>query len=72
MPGSHGSLTKAGKVRQTTPKVERTGVNARSKHIPRRRFKMLYEKRIVKNKYGGQPTSMNALKHERAKRNARA
>ncbi|MHA1197560.1 MAG: 30S ribosomal protein S30e [Promethearchaeota archaeon] len=28
MPGSHGSLTKAGKVRQQTPKVERTGVNA--------------------------------------------
>ena len=53
MPGSHGSLTKAGKVRELTPKVDRTGVNARSKTIPRRRFKMLYEKRIDKGKYGG-------------------
>ncbi|MHA2260090.1 MAG: 30S ribosomal protein S30e, partial [Promethearchaeota archaeon] len=29
MPGSHGSLTKAGKVKSQTPKIERSGVNAR-------------------------------------------
>jgi len=48
MPGSHGSLTKAGKVRQLTPKVPRTGVNSRSKKIPRIRNQVLYEK-FVKN-----------------------
>ncbi len=68
MPGSHGSLTKAGKVRELTPKKERTGVNARSKKIPRRRYKMLYEKRIVKDKYGGQANSMAAQKYNRRKR----
>ena len=31
MPGSHGSLTKAGKVKMQTPKVERSGVNSRKK-----------------------------------------
>ena len=49
MPGSHGSLTKAGKVREMTPKVDRTGVNAVQKKIPRLRFKMLYEKRVDKD-----------------------
>jgi small subunit ribosomal protein S30e len=66
MPGSHGSLTKAGKVRQATPKVPRTGVNAQSKKIPRIRFFDLYQKRIVKNQYGGQARSIAAMKHSRS------
>lgn len=65
MPGSHGSLTKAGKVRQLTPKVPRTGVNARSKKIPRIRNKILYEKRVVFKKYGGQANSISAQKFKR-------
>ena len=66
MPGSHGSLTKAGKVRQITPRVKRTGVNSRSKKIPRVRNKKLYIKRVVLNKYGGQANSIAAQKHARS------
>ena len=65
MPGSHGSLTKAGKVRQLTPKVPRTGVNSRSKKIPRIRNQVLYQKRVERKKYAGQPNSINAQKHNR-------
>ena len=65
MPGSHGSLTKAGKVRQLTPKVPRTGVNAHSKKIPRVRNRKLYVKRVVLNRYGGQANSIAAQKHKR-------
>ncbi|MGQ4873845.1 MAG: 30S ribosomal protein S30e [Promethearchaeota archaeon] len=60
MPGSHGSLTKAGKVRQQTPKVERTGVNAQKKKPPRIRFRDLYVKRYIKGMYPGQPDSIAA------------
>lgn len=60
MPGSHGSLTKAGKVRQQTPKVERTGVNATPKKPPRMRYRELYKKRIKEGQFGGQPDSINA------------
>ncbi|MGV9171359.1 MAG: 30S ribosomal protein S30e [Promethearchaeia archaeon] len=60
MPGSHGSLTKAGKVRQQTPKVERTGVNATPKKPPRMRYRELYKKRFEEGKFGGQPDSINA------------
>lgn len=60
MPGSHGSLTKAGKVRQQTPKVERTGVNATPKKPPRMRYRELYKKRIEEGQFGGQPDSINA------------
>ena len=60
MPGSHGSLTKAGKVKMQTPKVDRTGVNATSKKPPRMRYRDLYKKRFVKGKYGGQPDSIGA------------
>jgi small subunit ribosomal protein S30e len=60
MPGSHGSLTKAGKVRQQTPKIEKTGVNARKKKPPRMRFRKLYTQRIEKGKYGGQQDSLGA------------
>lgn len=63
--GSHGSLTKAGKVRGKTPKVPRTGVNSRSKKIPRVRNRALYKKRFVSLQYPGQATSMGAQKHER-------
>ncbi|MHA1411537.1 MAG: 30S ribosomal protein S30e [Promethearchaeota archaeon] len=60
MPGSHGSLTKAGKVRQQTPKVERTGVNAQKKRPPRIRFRKLYVNRFIEGKYGGQADSLGA------------
>jgi len=60
MPGSHGSLTKAGKVRHQTPKVSRTGVNSVKKFTPRKRFKVLYQKKVVEGKYGGQPQSLGA------------
>ena len=33
MPGSHGSLTKAGKVKMQTPKIDKTGVNSVKKKI---------------------------------------
>ena len=67
MPGSHGSLTKAGKVRQITPKVARTGVNSRQKKIPRVRNRNLFVKRVILNKYGGQANSIAAQKHNRKK-----
>ncbi|NVM18504.1 MAG: 30S ribosomal protein S30e [Candidatus Lokiarchaeota archaeon] len=60
MPGSHGSLTKAGKVKQQTPKIERTGVNSKKKKPPRMRFRQLYVQRIIKSKYGGQKDSLGA------------
>ncbi|MFX1238712.1 MAG: 30S ribosomal protein S30e [Promethearchaeota archaeon] len=60
MPGSHGSLTKAGKVRQQTPKIPKTGVNSIKKKAPRMRFRELYQKRILKGTYGGQNDSLGA------------
>ncbi|MHA2288943.1 MAG: 30S ribosomal protein S30e [Promethearchaeota archaeon] len=60
MPGSHGSLTKAGKVKQQTPKIERTGVNSKKKKPPRVRFRELYVQRIEKGAYGGQKDSLGA------------
>ena len=60
MPGSHGSLTKAGKVRQQTPKIERSGVNAVKKKPPRMRYRKLYENRVGKGKYAGQTDSIGA------------
>ena len=60
MPGSHGSLTKAGKVKMQTPKVERSGVNSRKKKPPRVRFRDLYKKRIIDGKFGGQTDSLAA------------
>ncbi|TFF89451.1 MAG: 30S ribosomal protein S30e [Promethearchaeota archaeon] len=51
MPGSHGSLTKAGKVRSQTPKV----VSHRlPKEIPRVRNRKNYIKRIERHKDSGQ------------------
>ena len=46
MPGSHGSITKAGKVRSQTPKVP-----AKERHtpIPRIRNKKNYIRRILGN-----------------------
>ncbi|MGQ4914647.1 MAG: 30S ribosomal protein S30e [Candidatus Asgardarchaeia archaeon] len=52
MPGSHGSLTKAGKVRSQTPKVER---RERPPVIPRIRNKRNYIKRVILKKKIGQP-----------------
>ena len=66
MPGTHGALTKAGKVRNVTPKVSRTGVNSRRKKIPRVRNHSIFIKRVIFQKYGGQLTSMGAQKHNRA------
>ena len=60
MPGSHGSLTKAGKVKMQTPKIKRTGVNAKGKKPPRMRFRELYVERIVKGRFGGQQDSLGA------------
>jgi ribosomal protein S30 len=62
LPGSHGSLTKAGKVKQQTPIVESKGVNSRKKSIPRKRYRKLYNERIIENHYGGQPDSNGAKK----------
>jgi ribosomal protein S30 len=66
MAGSHGSLTKAGKVKSSTPKVARTGVNSHSKKCPRMRNRSMYLERIVCNHFGGQANSMAAQKHKRA------
>ncbi len=60
MPGSHGSLTKAGKVRQQTPRIDRSGVNSVKKKPPRMRYRKLYDKRVVKGKYSGQTDSIGA------------
>ncbi|MHA1266436.1 MAG: 30S ribosomal protein S30e [Candidatus Helarchaeota archaeon] len=51
MPGSHGSLTKAGKVRSQTPKVE---AKPHIKEIPRIRNKLHYIHRIVEGNEAGQ------------------
>jgi len=60
VPGSHGSLTKAGKVKVQTPKVERTGVNSVKKKTPRVRFRENYKKRVLQGKFGGQKESLAA------------
>ena len=52
MPGSHGSLTKAGKVRSQTPKVE---ARKRIHPIPKVRNRKNYIKRVVLGKKIGQP-----------------
>ena len=62
MPGSHGSLTKAGKVKQQTPKVDRTGVNSIKKKPPRTRYRELYRLR-QKGKFAGQQNSINAKRN---------
>ncbi|MEM3586177.1 MAG: 30S ribosomal protein S30e [Candidatus Jordarchaeaceae archaeon] len=51
MPGSHGSLTKAGKVRSQTPKVE---AKERRMPIPRIRNRRNYIKRIINERIAGQ------------------
>jgi len=52
MPGSHGSLTKAGKVRSQTPKVE---AKPRRTPIPRIRNRRNYIKRVLQGRPPGQP-----------------
>jgi len=44
---SHGSLTKAGKVRNATPKMPK---KEKHKEVPRVRNRIEYEKRVVKAK----------------------
>lgn len=56
----HGSMTKAGKVRLTTPVFNKYGVNSQKKKIPRLRYKQLYEDRFIEKKFGGQKNSFNA------------
>ena len=68
MPGSHGSLTKAGKVKMQTPKIARTGVNATKKKPPRMRFRELYLQRIVKGVFGGQKESLGAKRAQYKRR----
>jgi small subunit ribosomal protein S30e len=51
MPGSHGSLTKAGKVRSQTPKVES---GKKPTPIPRIRNKKNYVKRVLQGSKIGQ------------------
>jgi small subunit ribosomal protein S30e len=55
MPGSHGSLTKAGKVRSQTPKVDG---KVRVTPIPRLRNRRNYAKRILKGTPAGQPKAV--------------
>ncbi|MHA1682664.1 MAG: 30S ribosomal protein S30e [Promethearchaeota archaeon] len=62
MPGSHGSLTKAGKVRGQTPKVKS---RRPKKKIPRVRNQKHYKQRILEQNYAGQPDSMGAIKAKR-------
>ncbi len=42
---SHGSLTKAGKVRNQTPKIPK---KEKHKEVPRVRNRLEYEKRVLK------------------------
>ncbi|MFW9876999.1 MAG: 30S ribosomal protein S30e [Candidatus Thorarchaeota archaeon] len=49
VPGSHGSLTKAGKVRQQTPKLESKGVNSRKKQFLGKDLKNYMSKGLLKN-----------------------
>jgi ribosomal protein S30 len=56
-------MTKAGKVRMQTPKIISTGVNSLKKAIPIKRYRKLYKKRIIKNKFGGQPDSIGAKRY---------
>ena len=51
MAGSHGSLTKAGKVRNQTPKVES---RPRRGLVPKMRNKKNYIKRVIKSQPVGQ------------------
>ena len=48
---THGSLSKAGKVRNQTPKIEAT---PKKNPIPRRRSRRNYEKRIILQRTTGQ------------------
>nr|MDO8083652.1 30S ribosomal protein S30e [Candidatus Sigynarchaeum springense] len=63
MPGSHGSLTKAGKVRGQTPKVESHAVQ---KKIPRVRNFKHFTQRVLSSNFAGQPDSLGAIKAKRA------
>lgn len=61
--GSHGSLTKAGKVRDSTPKIPPTPRSSKRRH-PRCRNRKNYEKRFVKP----EPFTLTPKKGSRYKR----
>jgi small subunit ribosomal protein S30e len=63
MTGSHGSLTKAGKVKSATPKVES---HAFAKKIPRVRNYNHFKQRVLFSIFAGQPDSLGAIKAKRA------
>ncbi|MDH5448080.1 MAG: 30S ribosomal protein S30e [Candidatus Bathyarchaeota archaeon] len=48
---THGSLSKAGKVRSQTPKIQPT---PKKSAVPRRRARRNYEKRIILQRKAGQ------------------
>ena len=48
---THGSLSKAGKVRSQTPKI---AANPKKSRIPRVRSRRNYEKRVVLSRKSGQ------------------
>lgn len=58
-------MTKAGKVRGQTPKVEN---NQPTKKIPRVRNFKHYKQRILQSNYAGQPDSLGAIKAKRKMR----
>jgi len=53
MPGTHGSLMKAGKVRDATPKVPKTGKY--TKPMPRIRNRAVFKRRYIHGLRPGQP-----------------
>ena len=62
MPGSHGSLTKAGKVRSQTRKVpSRRG----PKTISRRRLRQIYRQRVVHDFPVGQFKAIDTRRHRK-------
>ena len=58
MPGSHGSLTKAGKVKMQTPKIERTGVNSKKKKASKNAIPgIIYRKNCKRSIWGSKRES---------------
>ncbi|UCH69777.1 MAG: 30S ribosomal protein S30e [Candidatus Bathyarchaeota archaeon] len=62
---THGSLSKAGKVRSQTPKIERM---PRKRRIPRVRCRRNYEKRVILQRETGQNTGGSSRRRRRRRR----
>ncbi|UCE16964.1 MAG: 30S ribosomal protein S30e [Candidatus Bathyarchaeota archaeon] len=62
---THGALSKAGKVRSQTPKIEST---PRRSRIPRIRCRRNYEKRIILQRDVGQSTGDKSRRRRRRRR----